>query len=386
MSSPPYRLSVLTNSISRMNGGIFDAMRNLTLAIAAEGRYLPAVFSTQDLYTESDQPLWRDVTTKIFSVRGPRILGYAPGLAAALESSYADILHIHGIWMYPSVAASHWSQGRRLYVVSPHGLLKPRALRNSRWKKRIAALLYEDKHLRGAACLHALNVAEADALRRYGLKNPICVIPNGINLHCDKTPSKPMDGKTVLYLGRFHPLKGLRNLIEAWRQVRNEAAPAEWRLTLAGWDQNRHRAELEQIVDRLGVRSSVEFLGPQFDQEKDRCLAAASAFILPSQSEGLPVSILEAWSWKLPVLMTYECNLPEGVEAGAAIVMEPEAKSIAAALRRLFSMPDAERKAMGDAGRCLVEQRFQWQCIGESMTQVYDWILGHGPRPDCVLF
>ncbi len=268
MSSPPYRLSVLTNSISRMNSGISDAMRNLTLAIAAEGRYLPVVFSAQDTYTESDQPLWRGATTTIFSVRGPRMLGYAPGLTAALESSAADILHIHGIWMYPSVAASRWSQGRRPYVVSPHGLLKPRAMRNSRWKKRIAALLYEDKHLRGAACLHALNVAEADALRRYGLKNPICVIPNGTDLRGDTTPNEPRSGHAILYLGRFHPLKGLRNLIEAWGLVRGEAASVGWRLTLAGWDQNRHRAELEQIVDQLEVRSSVEFPWPAIRSRK----------------------------------------------------------------------------------------------------------------------
>jgi poly(glycerol-phosphate) alpha-glucosyltransferase len=83
--------------------------------------------------------------------------------------------------------------------------------------------------------------------------------------------------------------------------------------------------------------------------------------------------------------MTRECNLPEGVAAGAAIMMEPETNSIAAALRRLFALTDADREAMGRNGRRLVEERFQWQRIGETMTQVYDWILGHEPRPDCVL-
>ena len=167
MSNSQFRLSVLTNSISRLNGGIFDAMRDLTIAVAAEGRYLPLVLSARDACTTSDRALWSSIATRTFPVRGPRIFGYAPGLAAALEQSDADILHVHGIWMYPSVVALRWSRGKRPYIVSPHGLLKPWALRNSRWKKRIAAALYEDRHLHGAACLHALNAAEAEAFRSY---------------------------------------------------------------------------------------------------------------------------------------------------------------------------------------------------------------------------
>src|ERR1700684_3511484 len=136
MLKAQYRLSVLTNSISRMNGGIFDAMRNLTIAIAAENRYLPVVLGADDHYTESDLPLWENITTKTFPVRGPRIFGYALGLANAVEASAAAILHIHGIWMYPSRGFLRSARkATKPYLVSPHGLLKPWALRNSRWKK-----------------------------------------------------------------------------------------------------------------------------------------------------------------------------------------------------------------------------------------------------------
>jgi poly(glycerol-phosphate) alpha-glucosyltransferase len=368
-----------------MNGGIFDAMRNLTFAIAEEKRYLPVVFSARDAYTKADEPLWGEITTRTFPIRGPRIFGYAPGLSAAVETSHADILHVHSIWMYPSVVARHWAKKTRPYVVSPHGLLKPWALRNSRWKKRIAALLYENEHLHHAACLQALNAAEAESFRVYGLKNPICVIPNGTTSRNDMVRTHPTQGRSLLYLGRIHPLKGLRSLIEAWSEVRNDAATADWRLTIAGWDQNHHRAELERLAEQLKVHSRIDFLGPQFDADKDRCFATASAFILPSESEGQPISILEAWSWRLPVLMTPECNLPEGAKAGAAILMDPNARSIAAAMRQLLSMTDQERETMGRSGRSLVEERFQWQRIGKAMTEVYDWILGHGPKPDFVL-
>jgi hypothetical protein len=65
--------------------------------------------------------------------------------------------------------------------------------------------------------------------------------------------------------------------------------------------------------------------------------------------------------------------------------MDPDARSIAAAMRRLFSMTERDRVEMGRTGRCLVEERNQWQRIGKAMTEVYDWILGRGPKPDCIL-
>lgn len=368
-----------------MNGGIFDAMRNLTLAIAADKRYRPEVFGARDAYTWEDKPLWDSIPVSTFAVRGPRSFGYAPGLAAALEENGADILHIHSIWMYPSIAATRWARRGRPYVVSPHGLLKPLALQHSRAKKRIAALLYENEHLRQAACLHALNTAEAEALRDYGLRNPICVIPNGTTLPKDPVREPSPRGKSILYLGRIHPMKGLRELIEAWGTIHNDAAAAGWRLTIAGWDQSHHRAELEQLASRLKVNSSVDFLGPQFDADKDRCFAQASAFVLPSMSEGLPVSILEAWSWRLPVLMTRACNLSEGAQAGAALLMDSDVNSIVATLRQLFSFTDQERESMGRNGRRFVEDRYQWKPIAKAMADAYDWILARGPKPECVL-
>lgn len=385
MSRSALRLAVLTNSISRMNGGIFGAMRSLTLAVAADQRYQPTVFSARDRFTEADAGLWGDIPAHTFPVRGPRIFGYAPGLAEALAQSRPDIVHVHGIWMYPSVVARRWSGRQRPYVVSPHGLLKPWALRNSYWKKRIAAAMYEDAHLRRAACLHALNAAEAEAFRSYGLRNPICIVPNGTDLQADNPGREAAQGRSILYLGRLHPSKGLRDLLESWAAVSREPAAQGWSLTVAGWDQLGHRAELERLAERLQVRAHTAFLGPQFGAEKDRCLAAASAFILPSKSEGLPVSILEAWAWGLPVLMTRECNLPEGAAMGAALVMDSTPSGIAAALRRLLAMSDAQRRAMGAKGRSLVEQRYQWRQSGATMVAVYDWLLGKGSRPACVV-
>ena len=172
----------------------------------------------------------------------------------------------------------------------PEGMLESWALRNGRWKKRIAALLYENEHLRGAACLRALSDAEAQSIRSYGLRNPICVIPNGVDLpdlRESNANSHPANQKTLLYLGRLHPKKNISNLIRAWNETFNSqrGSADRWILAIAGWNQGGYESELK----RIAAGNSVIFLGPQFGSRKSECYRACDAFILPSLSEGLPM-------------------------------------------------------------------------------------------------
>jgi poly(glycerol-phosphate) alpha-glucosyltransferase len=381
VTQPPSRkLLILTSSLSRASGGLFDAVRGLAFALAKSRRYLPFAAGLRDSHTDLDQSLWGDIETKAFDVLGPRAFGYSPGLRNCLTDKNPDILHVHGLWMYPSVVATAWSGNQKPYIVSPHGMLDPWALNNSRWKKRISALLYENRHLRGACCIHALNHAEAESVRAYGLKNPICIIPNGVELPPLTGQRTSQSTHTLLYLGRLHPKKGLPKLLEAWSLVQKEANNSRWRLVIAGWDQNGHQRDLEKLAAMLNIGSSISFVGPMFGEAKAASFSGASAFILPSLSEGLPMTVLEAWSWGLPVLMTPKCNLPEGEANGAAIMMEADADSISAALLRLLRMNDHKRGEMGMNGRHLVEKRFQWPRIAQQMADVYDWVLG-GSRP-----
>jgi poly(glycerol-phosphate) alpha-glucosyltransferase len=255
------------------------------------------------------------------------------------------------------------------------------------WKKRIAALLYENQHLREAACLRALSEAEAQAIRSYGLRNPICVIPNGVDLpdlRESNAKSQPANRKTLLYLGRLHPKKNISNLIRAWSQIfsSQRCSGDHWILAIAGWDQGGYESELK----RIAADGSVVFLGPRFGADKSECYRACDAFILPSLSEGLPMAVLEAWSYAKPVVITPECNLQEGFEASAALRIGTTPKEIAAGLKVLRKMSDDDRIAMGARGRDLVGKNFSWPRTGEQMRSVYEWMLGGGQAPETVRF
>ncbi len=385
---------VLVASVSRMAGGLFESVRCLSQSLQVDQGVDVEVLGMEDLHTREDVRAWLPLTPRTFPAYGPRKFGFSPGLGRALEEASPDVVHTHGLWMYPSVAAIGQARLKRFRrVVSVHGMLDSWAVRNSYWRKRIAGLIYENRHLRESACIRSLCKAETKAIREYGLTNPICVIPNGINLP-ERKPSglppwagkAPLDAGVLLYLGRIHPKKGLTNLIHAFARVQKDDFPAArgWYLAISGWDQGGHEKELHRIAADAGARNIV-FLGPQFGEAKKAAYANANAFILPSFSEGLPMVVLEAWAYGLPVIMTPQCNIPEGFGADAAIRIDPTASGIMQGLRILFEMNDDQRSGMGARGFALVREQFTWKKISGEIKAVYDWTLGGGVPPESVV-
>ena len=97
------------------------------------------------------------------------------------------------------------------------------------------------------------------------------------------------------------------------------------------------------------------------------------------------MTVLEAWAHAKPVLMTPECNLPEGFGGEAALQIGTGPEEIAAGLKQVIEMSDDDRRAMGNRGRDLAATTFSWPRIGEQMRSVYEWALGGGPPPEVIV-
>jgi glycosyltransferase involved in cell wall biosynthesis len=404
-------------SLSRAAGGIFEIELALAKELSKQGVGVKAL-GLQDAQWETDQARWAPITVRAFPTSGPRAFGYAPGMLDAMIDGEADLAHLHYMWMYPSVAITQWAaRTGKPYVVTPNGMLEPWALGNSAWKKKLAGFLYENRMLQVAACLQANTEKELRDIRAYGLKTPVCVIPNGVDLvnaETLKTETLKSERKILLFLGRLHPKKGLPNALRAWKQALHSKSNIknstfhEWQFVVAGWDQGGHEAELKLLCKELGLvyaetpaseflaenptsdlcplsSASVIFVGPAFGDTKDALLRRATAFILPSFSEGLPMSVLEAWSYRLPVLMTEHCNIPEGFAADAALRIGTDVESIAEGMRLLACSPSSNLCSLGQNGRDLVERQFTWPQVAAQMKEVYEWVLGGGPRPCSVV-
>ncbi len=367
--------------ISRAAGGLFYAVSELCRAIHAAGDAVE-VYGAGTTFEEEDRLQWQPVPVMPYAAFGPLVS--SAELRRQLKAADADLVHQHGIWLDDQWAVLQWQKkSGRPVVISPHGMLDPWALQNSGWKKKLAGVLFANASLRRASCLHALCESELESIRAYGLKNPVAVIPNGVSLPDLGKPVEKGERKRLLFFGRLHPKKGIEQLIRAWAMEVPTIGNA-WELVIAGWDDGGHSAGLEQLVDELGIAESVQFSGPAFGDDKDWLWRSADAYILPSFSEGLPMTVLEAWSYGLPVIKTRFCNIPDGFTAGAAIEIEPSDESVAAGLRKLAGLSAGELQQLGTAGRKLVEEKYTWPRIAENMRRVYRWCVSGGEVPDCV--
>jgi poly(glycerol-phosphate) alpha-glucosyltransferase len=385
-------VAFLNSLISRSAGGVFEVQRRLAQNLIQIPGVRIKIFGSEDEYTQEDKDLWQPLQPIVNKTIGPLSFCYSPGLIKLLKNSGSELIHLHVLWLYPSVAAL---RSKLPYITTTHGMLDSWAVRNSRFKKKMVGLIYERAALNKASCLHAFTKQEYIDIRNFGLKNPVCILPNGVDIPLDiqevKMANPVWNGliecgkKVLLYLGRIHPKKGLTNLIKAWKSVQKLDKSSEWVLAIVGWDRDGYELELKEMSRNLELEGSILFLGPQFNKNRDLCFAHANAFILPSFSEGLPMAVLEAWAYSLPVIMTKQCNLSEGFEQNAAIETDTSIESIAHGLTQLFSSSKNDRQQMGNAGNKLVIAKFNWSMIAKEMHKTYQWILGEGQLPEHII-
>jgi glycosyltransferase involved in cell wall biosynthesis len=382
----PLSVAILSASLSRRSGGILPIMQNHAIQFASTGVAVSA-HGVRDAETDLDRNSWAPVD---LYVADPAFssLAYAPSLKTSLRAADPNLLHLHGLWQYPSVISERWGRNTgRPVVISTQGMLEPWALSNSRLKKRIAAALFERKNLMQAAVIHCSR-SELPGIRAFGLSNPVAILPNGATLPTHRSgasPPWPQDGrKTLLFLGRLHPKKGISETLAAWAMLARDHPDiaSEWRLVLAGWDDGGHEKRFVQEVAERGLGGAVVFPGAIFGEEKAAAFEAADAFILASHSEGFPMAVLEAWSHSLPVFKTRECNIPEGFDSGAAIEVTTDPERLARVLS--VHLAGEDLPAVGERGYALVRDKFSWRSIAEDLMSVYRWTLGHEEMPSCI--
>ena len=104
------------------------------------------------------------------------------GLSSAMKryimTSNANILHTHGLWMFPNC----YRNSNISFIISPHGMLAEGALKFSSKKKKIFDFLFQRSAFSNAKLLFATAESELEDIRNYGLKTPVALISNGVNI------------------------------------------------------------------------------------------------------------------------------------------------------------------------------------------------------------
>ena len=304
------------------------------------------------------------------------------------KSESIDLVHSHGLWRMPNIYAATAARDRRIpHVVSPRGMLSEAALQLSTRSKKLFWHLAQKSALEASACFHATSRAECADMRKFGIKAPVAIIPNGIDLPDDvafKQASGPRTGgaqRTLLYLGRIHPIKGLDDLVAAWSKV--EAGFADWHLKIVGPGEPEHIQSVRNAIEKRGVRR-VSIEGPVFEADKWRLIFAANLTILPSHTESFGMVVAESLACGRPVITTKGTPWKDIETQKCGWWIDTGPASIEAALRVALRTPVEVLDEMGARGAAWVKQSLSWDGIGEEMARVYRWLCLGAARPDCV--
>jgi glycosyltransferase involved in cell wall biosynthesis len=320
-----------------------------------------------------------------------RKLHFSRGLSRGLSdrSERIDLIHSHGLWRMPNIYAARAARHRRIpIVVSPRGMLSKPALQLSSCSKRLFWHLAQKSALDGTACFHATSAAECEDIRKFGIRTPIAVIPNGVDLPGDDAlrrsawPRSRGAQRTLLFLGRIHPIKGVDRLVAAWSKV--EAEFAHWRLRIVGPGEPEHLQSVRDAIGRLAAqRVSVE--GAVYGEEKWRTISEANLFILPSHTENFGIAVAESLACGRPVITTKGTPWREVETHRCGWWIDGGQASIEAALRIALSAPVEILDEMGARGAAWVKHAFTWDHVGEKMAQVCLWLCLGAPKPDSVM-
>lgn len=209
-------------------------------------------------------------------------------------------------------------------------------------------------------------------------KTPMRYLPNGINLSSFQVISRPsrkpkFDLFRIIYLGHLGLLKGTFDLIEAVHLIKNENII----VVLVGEPFDKH--EYNSIVEKIntyGLDEKIKIYPPEFGEKKLTRLANSDAFILPSHSEGMPISIIESMAAGLPVIASNVGAIPEMVihNKTGLIVPVGDPQSLAEAIKHL-AQSNETCISMGSLAREVAKKKYDIEITVPDLVSFYNYVI-----------
>lgn len=288
--------------------------------------------------------------------------------ALCLAGLDAPLVHVHtasraSFWR-KSVVCAMARAARRPYLLHVHGGGFARFYQEECGPLRRRLVRSALAH---AALVIAVSEEWRATLQRICPAASVEVLPNAVALPArealrrtvrareEDTPAAgAASGRRILFLGQLHREKGVLDLVRAFAQVAPRFPDAT--LVCAG---SGDASAIDTLARELGVAERVSCPGWLDAERKHRALATAALFVLPSYTEGLPMALLEAMAWGVPVIASPVGGIPQLLEHAHNGLLVPagDVDRIAESLALLLSHP-ARAQRLGAAARATVEARF----------------------------
>ena len=314
---------------------------------------------------------------------------YSQNIQNALLKGAYDLYHTNGLWLYCNHETCLVARKKKKpYLITPHGMLYPDAVKRSYWKKWPLLHLFFRSDIAQAHCIHATCCQEMVHIRNFGYSGPVAVIPNPavfpdylMEVASQKSAILQQNDKFKFgFLGRLHPRKKVENLLYAIAAVPDKH---DCELIIMGKGDPDYEQFLRNEVARLRLMN-VTFRGFVSGREKFEELVRLSGLFVPSDFENFGMIVTEALSVGTPVmaslgtpwedLNTYKC--------GWWVDRDPD--SIAHVMGQIMHMPMEQLLEMGLRGRHLVMEKFAASQVARQMYELYEWLGANASKPKFV--
>jgi glycosyltransferase involved in cell wall biosynthesis len=372
----------VVSSLDRLGGGLSKTVSDL-------GPHLAKLNTILWIYTNlSSNPYLKEDPLSNLNLRFVDKQSFKRNLKTVSCKENFDVMHGHGIWQMPVYHMAQLAHKKDIpYIISPHGSLEPWALHYKKWKKLLALELYQERNLSLAACIHATAQSEAENLFRFGLKGPIAVIPNGIDLFEFSLPRRKTlkQKKTVLFLSRIHPKKGIEILIEAWGSL-DKAMRKNWDVKIVGFGEAKYIQSLVNRILNKGLAGEITIVDSQFGSERLKFFDDADLFVLPTHSENFGLVIAEALASHIPVITTKGTPWQDLEKYSCGWWIDIGVEPLKTALIEAMLTNDDKLIEMGQNGYKLIAEKYSIDDVALKMKQLYEWLSNAGSVPDFIRY
>lgn len=345
-----------------LTGGMASVVAQ-TLALAYEGEFAPQLLPLT-VSTDDQENLRNRIGRHV------RQIGQ---LSRSIRAFRARIVHIHtcsGFSFFRSLADLLTARraGCRT-VLHIHGAKFAAFFERSIWAQRLAIRWA----LEAADVVIALSAGWKRELQAMAPRANIAIVENAVASPATSAPVQrpPHAGCRFLLLARMDVWKGIIDLLDACQRLKEGATQFE--IVLAGPPGSAGDAiTLRREILERDLFGCVRYVGTVQGLSKDHLLRWADVYIQPSHHEGLPISLLEALAYNLPVVATQVGAIPEVIEAEReGLLVPPKRPDLLAEAMRRVAADGNLRCTMAEQSRQLAAARFSLQRLERDLLQIY---------------
>ena len=300
-----------------------------------------------------------------------------------LDATRPDIVHINTCWLPLSAYTVMWAKEYGYKVVlTPHGMLDTLIIRHNYWTRKMPAILYyQRKAVETADLIHSTSKREQRILSFIGWNRNIRIIPNGVNIDKINHNKTAHHDKTILYLGRIHPQKGLIHLIEAVAKLKKDIAKHGYTVKLVGMGETSYTNKIRNKIKEYELQKIVFTHDAVFEKVKWELLQEASLLVLPSYSESFGLVVAEALACGTPVITTQGTPWEEiagkknsetnTIEGRCGWWIERGTQPLTDALQDFLNTSESAIAAMGENGKKLIADNYSCKKVGSEFLKTY---------------